>query len=199
MNEEQRKQIHELNRKHFTEFGVTGDGRLCYQWMRTDEMPIEFGRGYKENMDRESGLWLAHRQYKRRMFAETHANGACWTIAVLMTPTRDLWISQFGTDFPWPANGMYVPVDNIVMRVDILPGEEESMRAAYNIRETLKIVSKGYEQAFKHFSEEDAAEGKKVRDSFQNKVNDFVDDSTPAFGNNPGGKGHVSLPSIGAL
>ena len=62
MNEEQRKQISELNRKHFTEFGVTGDGRLCYQWMRTDEMPIEFGRGYKENIDRETGLWLAHRQ-----------------------------------------------------------------------------------------------------------------------------------------
>ena len=85
------------------------------------------------------------------------------------------------------------------MRVDILPGEEESLRAAYNIRKTLEIVSKGYEAAFKHFSEEDAAEGKKARASFQKKVDDFVDDSAPAFGNNPGGKGHVSLPSIGAL
>jgi len=195
MNEEQRKQIEQLNRKHFTEFGVEPDGRLRFQWMRTDEMPIEFGRDCDSSFDRETGLWLARRTYKRRTFAETHGHGLCWTIAFLQRPLRDEWILENGTDFPWPANGFYRPVDNIVLLAEILPGEEESMRAAYNIRCSMEIIRKGQAAAYEHFLQEEERASLAQKRAYQSRLDDFIDNATPAFNNNPGGKGCVSLPS----
>lgn len=196
MNNEQRKQIETLNRRYFTEFGVAPDGRLKYQWMRTDEMPIEFARETESNFDAETGLWLATKTYKRRTFAETYGQGLCWTIAYLEPPiSLDLWLARHGTDIPWPSNGYYRPVDNISLHVDCLPGEEESLRASYNIRCALELIAKGQEAAFKDELAATRAAREKTDNDLRNEVSDMVDDAAPAFMNNPGGKSHVSLPS----
>lgn len=189
MNEEQRRKIDLLNIRYFTEFGVTPDGRLRFKWMRTDEMPMEFGRGYDTHQDKESGLWLASREYKRRTAAETTGHGLCWTIAYLEPPvSRETWIAEHGTDVPWPAQGYYRPIDNITRHIELLPDEDSSAQAAYNIRHHLDLDLKDFVEI------EEAATAKRNA-AFKQEVSDMVDDATPAFGNNPGGKGSVSFPA----
>lgn len=189
MNEEQRKQIDILNAKYFTEFGMSPDGRLRFKWMRTDEMPLAFGRDMEEPRQTESGLWIVSRSYKRRTVADTYGQGLCWTVAYLEPPpTREEWLKMFGTDIPWPANGYYRPIDNIVRVIDLLPDEECSARAAFNIRKHLNVTTKQWMELG------DQAVAKQRRD-FEKEVADMVDDAAPAFNNNPGGKSHVSLPS----
>jgi len=189
MNNEQRRAVDILSIRYFTEFGVTPDGRLRFKWMRTDEMPIDFGRGYDVKQDSASGLWLPHREYKRRTVAETSGHGLCWTIAYLEPPvSREAWIAQHGTDIPWPAQGYYRPIDNITSHIDLMPDEHMTARAAYNIRHHLEFTFKDWVE----MGEEQQA--KKDRD-YRNEVADMVDDATPAFGNNPGGKGSVSFPA----
>lgn len=196
MNDEQRKLIADLNRKHFTEFGVAPDGRLRFQWMRTDEMPIEFLDGTKESLDPETGLWIARSDYRKRTFAETYGQGICWTIAFLEPPVpRELWLMQHGLDFPWPSNGFYRPIDCISLHKDILPDEDLSMRAAFNIRTALETVAKGHEFAFHYFLEQHREAAAQRDKAIASDLESMLNDATPAFGNNPGGKTHVSLPT----
>jgi len=189
MNDEQRKQVEILNAKYFTEFGVTLDGRLRFQWMRTDEMPIDFGRGYAAPVQSENGLWLPRREYKRRTVADLSGHGLCWTIAYLEPPvTREQWLAAHGTDIPWPANGYYRPIDNIVRMIEMIPDEDASAQAAFNIRKHLAVTAKQWDEIGQ------AAQEKRDRD-YANEVADMVEDAAPAFNNNPGSKSHVSLPS----
>lgn len=196
MNEEQRKQIDALNAKYFTEFGIAPDGRLKYRWMRTDEMPIEFGRECEMKLDQQSGLWIASRTYKRRTFAETYGQGLCWTIAYLEPAVpHSVWLAKHGTAIPWPSNGYYRPVDCIALHIDTLPDDDISIRAAFNIRTALGIFSKGVEATNKEDQTAVSSELGRRNESLRKEVADMIDDATPAFQNNPGGKSHVSLPS----
>jgi len=195
MTPEQRKQIDILNDLFFTEFGRTADGRLFFKWMRTDEMPVEFLRGIESNFDANKGLYLARRTFKKRTFAETHGHGLCWTVAMLETPSRETWIWQNGPELPWPANGYYRPVDCICLRIENLPDENVSIRAAFNIRRTFEIFSMGPERAQAYFEDQTRADTNKHMTDIDKEIGDMLDDATPAFKNNPGGKTHVSLPS----
>lgn len=190
MTQEQRRQVAILNAKYFTEFGSTPDGRLRFQWMRTDEMFIFFGRGYSNRKDPVTGLYLAGRDYIRRSMAETTNHGACWTIAYLEPPvSRESWLTEHGTDIPWPAQGYYRPIDNITRMLEMIPDEDCSAQAAFNIRNHLEFT-------FKDWVDFDAANREKKDADYKNRLGDMIDDATPAFNNNPGGKGHVSLPSV---
>lgn len=189
MNNEQRRAIDILSIRYFTEFGVTPDGRLRFKWMRTDEMQFDFGRGFDMKQKAESGLWVPHREYKRRTAAETTGHGLCWTVAYLEPPvSREAWEAQHGTDIPWPAQGYYRPIDNITSHIDLLPDEHMTARAAFNIRHHLEFTFKDWVEL--------GEEQKAKRDTaYRNEVSDMVDDAAPAFGNNPGGKGSVSFPA----
>lgn len=189
MNNEQRRAIDILSARYFTEFGITPDGRLRFKWMRTDEMPIAFGRDF-EMKQSEGGLWMPHRDYKRRTMADTTGHGLCWTVAYLEPPvSRQAWEAQHGTDIPWPSQGYYRPIDNITTHIDLLPDEHISARAAYNIRHHLEFT-------FKDWVDMEEQETAKKNQAYRNEVADMVDDATPAFGNNPGGKGSTSFPSV---
>lgn len=190
MTQEQRQKVAVLNAKYFTEFGVMPDGRLKFQWMRTDEMPVEFGRGMSVKEVPGQFLVQVVRDYKKRTVADLYGHGLCWTVAKLEPPVSyDQWLREYGTNVAWPVGGYYRPIDNIVRHIDLLPDEEVTARAAFNLRNHLQ-----YE--YKDWVEMDEKEQADIRAAKDKRLEDMIDDAVPAFMNNPGGKGHVSLPTV---
>lgn len=189
MNQEQRNAIEILSIRHFTEFGTAPDGRLRFRWMRTDEMPIEFSRGFEMKKAETDVLWTPNRVYKKRTVADTYGQGLCWTLAYLEPPvSQEAWEAEHGSSIPWPSNGYYRPIDNIVLHIEKLPDADISARAAFNIRHHLEFT-------FKDWVEIEEKARIKRDTAYRNEVSDMVEDATPAFGNDPGGKGSTSFPA----
>lgn len=197
MNDEQRKQIEALNERYMSEFGRTADGRLRFKWARTDEIFYEFGRDLDTQQDANTGLWLASRAYKRRTAAEMTLSGLCWTLAYLEPPkTREAWLAIYGTDIPWQPNGFYRTIQYREKHIECPPDEDDFIAAAFNIRNELKTLALGHEKAEKAYLERSSAALMKKDRQWKDEISDMVDDAATAFGNNPGGKGSVSLPSV---
>ena len=143
-----------------------------------------FKRGHDEEKT-ESGIWVAVSKYQMRNFVEFY--GLAWTVAEWGQPcTRGQWIAQFGTEVPWPREGMYFPMEYVMRAIDLIPDDAASEVA---VRALKRHKAKTVEQ---HVEEAEAVPNA-MKASKRAEWQDFVHDARPAFDNNPGGKGSTSF------
>jgi hypothetical protein len=185
MTDELKKRIDALSEKHFLRFGRTPTGDLKFKWMRTDEMFGLFKRGHNEEQT-PGGLYIAVSKYEKRSFVDMY--GRAWTVAKWNAPIRQgQWLAEFGTEVPWPREGFYHPIENVMRHIDLPPDDAVSEIAAAALARHLKITPREhYESVIGDLKEES--------DEKKREWREFVDDITPAFGNETiGGKGNVSF------
>lgn len=186
MTEETRKQISDLNEKHFLQFGTTPSGALRIQWMRTDEMYALFKRDHDEQRT-ESGVWVAVSQYQKRTMDEFY--GLAWTVAAWMAPvSRGKWMAEFGTETPWPREGLYFPIEIIMRAIHMPPDEAVTLTAIGAIRRHLNST-------LEEKVETAEAPSISAQQDMRREWIDFAKECQTAFNNDPGGKGSVSFPA----
>lgn len=187
MTDEIKKQVAALNEKHFLQFGTTPSGALKIQWMRTDEMYSLFKRGHSTVL-MANGLHAATSVYKKRTLDEIY--GPAWTVAAWAAPVPQAqWIAEFGTEMPWPREGMYLPIECIMRALSLPPDEAVTLTAVQSIKRHLEMTT---EEKIAAAESPAKAKDKDMESDWQA----FAKDSQTAFNNDPGGKGHVSFPSV---
>jgi hypothetical protein len=189
MNNEQRRQVRLLSIKYFSEFGRLADGSPRFQWMRTDKIKIDFARGFKM-VKTQSGFFMPSTIYQRRTLAETTGHGLAWIIAKFVEPvSRQRWELLHGTAIPWPRNGHWEPMELVSRQAELIPNEEVSALAANALRTALELSGDDILREI-----QDARE--KKENQTKAELGDLCDSARTAFLNDPGGKSHVSFPSV---
>jgi hypothetical protein len=174
-------QLRKLNRA-FREFGLTPNGATQFRWMHTTEMHFLVAAGFEENKT-ESGLIVGmKRTYEQHCYAEVY--GPRWILAHWQEPIpRHRWVAAFGDSAPWPKDGEYHPIDNVMLDPGREPNEAHTEVACMAIRLHRKTTRQELTDSF-HATVD--AEKREMR----NQIHDEMVDEENAFHNpNPGARG----------
>jgi hypothetical protein len=184
------KALQRLNAQ-FVQFGRNPHGELNYRWCNAKDVHYLFETGQMEECKTPGGLYLMRALYERHSFADRY--GTVWFLAKWEPPScgAEEWTRLYGTAFPWPSHGQYLPIESTVLPAGVEPNESLTAYTAKKLAEHLGMkfadhlgdIKAGHEQQ---------KQGEKSQWS------DVVDDTLPTFGQIPGSKGHVSFPSVGA-
>jgi hypothetical protein len=168
-------ELHILNERLRRELPSTPGGAPQYKWMRTEDVTYLVQEGQSK-------------RYKQASWADRLGRG--WVLARWRPPsfTEAEWLRQFGSFFPYPANGTYGPVENVLLISGMEPNENLTNQVIHRVTE--QIGKK--EQQFTSEAEDAAAKELAAQKA---EARDMVHDAFPAFGNIPGKKYDVSFPT----
>jgi hypothetical protein len=186
------RRISRLNLVLADKFGQSDgpEGRVQrFAWKHLGEVFMIVDNGFKTS---KGGIILPGRQdYEKKPYSDRF--GSCWCVCQWTKPamTEWQWMMQFGTQFAYPKNGRYLPIDNTRLNPGDEPDESINEYVIGRIQKQLDAkMSEHLDQCVK-----EAAQGHAEK---QVEFADRVDSWWPAFDNDPGKRGgHVSFGGVG--
>jgi hypothetical protein len=184
------KELNRLNKIIADELGSAPNGEAMYKWSKASDLkqPIRVGN---EEYTSPGGLILMRPKCVLRSWADIGGYDY-WVVAHWRGPTmsEQAWDTTFGNFFPYPSRGDYLPVANAHRPIHEDPDEVATRFAVMLLRKSIDRTTQTLLSDLKDQEERD-------KHVVQGRVDSFVDDIMPAFGNIPGEKLHVSFPTPG--
>jgi hypothetical protein len=175
----------------FEHFGRNPHGQLNFRWCNAKELYYLYETGQMEEVQTQGGIYYARAVYERHLFADRY--GPVWLLAKWEPPACDAeeWSRRFGTAFPWPRQGQYLPIESAVLPEGVEPNEQLTEYTAWKLTRHLGMK---YDDHL-----EDIHRQRRMQERGEkSQWSDQVDDALPTFGQLPGQKMNVSFPTVGA-
>lgn len=173
----QTTELARLNRILGDSLGLNVHGDPIYKWIWSRD--LTFPLRSKEKTVERNGIFVFEASYEW----EPQVGVDCWLLAKWISPadSYDTWLSQFGSEVPFPAKGMYYTTD-VMLKAGLEPNE------------AITYDSVGKVRTFRHLTLSqilEAQEAKMQRSEQRSdaRIADFVADKATAFGNVPGKRG----------
>lgn len=184
------KTLKKINGRLRSAFGENPHGDPNYMWCEAKNLVYLYEtEGYKEQRT-ESGLIVMRPVWERHDYADRY--GDVWMLTKWQKPELSYtdWYYNFGGALPFPARGMYHPIESTVLPAGAEPDEDLNQYSIYKLCEHLGLSYGDHLMDIKEMAN-------KVEREDRDTWSDIVDDAVPAFANIPGSKEHVSFPNVG--
>lgn len=175
--------------------GRNDHGGNLFKWERTSHIYVFEETGLQQRSQeiltedgRRKTLYAAETTYRRYPWADVI--GDRWCIVRWKRWTREQWIAQHGTSWPWPRHGEYEMVSGGCMPKGEVPDERVTAIFIRRVTEQLDL----HESTRQHLDKILVGLERQRQDELK-PVHDHIDDILPAFAHAPGAKDHVSLPT----
>lgn len=184
MDQEIQKRVDRLNER-FREFGLTPLGEPKFQWKHTTEM-YWFILSDAMQLVWTPGLERKAYCYDYAMLLEPR-----WVLAYWKEPVPEQeWFDSGRSDFPWPRNGEFHPIENIDMPCGVEPNEFETGRAIRDLRRHLAAIDQrdlhNGTDGVKNLVDEAKAKREAGKKAIKSEMESWLNDTMTAFGKIPG-------------